>query len=111
MQNMPDKPDTWVLLLAWASQHSQIIWAGVLALGMSALRIVYRGGTLKDVLVEGPMCVLVALSLVWAFKFLSVPDYLAEPVGIWVGFIGVRKIAGWIDRVADARLPKSEAGQ
>lgn len=111
MQNMPDKPDTWVLLLAWASQHSQIIWAGALALGMSALRIVYRGGTLKDVLIEGPMCVLIALSIIWGFEFMQWPSYLAQPVGIWVGFIGVRKIAGWVDRVADARLPKAGAGQ
>lgn len=111
MQNMPDKPDTWVLLLAWASQHSQTISAGLLALGMAALRIVYRGGTLKDVLIEAPMCVLIVLSLTWGLEFMSWPAYLAQPAGIWVGFIGVKKIASWADRIADARLPKSDAGQ
>ncbi|MEE1883361.1 phage holin, lambda family [Pseudomonas soli] len=108
---MPDKPDTWVLLLAWASQHSQTISAGLLALGMAALRIVYRGGTLKDVLIEAPMCVLIVLSLTWGLEFMSWPAYLAQPAGIWVGFIGVKKIASWADRIADARLPKSDAGQ
>ena len=45
MPHMPDKPDTWVIVLAWLSQHSPTIYAASLSFVMAALRIVYGGGT------------------------------------------------------------------
>lgn len=106
---MPDKPDTWAIAFMWLSQHSQTIWAGVLSLCMAVLRIFYTGGTWKDALIEGPMCVLISLSIIWGFEYLGLASTLAQPVGIWVGFVGVKKVARWADRVADSKLPKSDS--
>jgi len=111
MPNMPDKPDTWAFVALWLSQHSSTVWAGVLSLVMAALRIFYAGGTLKDALIEGPMCVLLSLSLIWLLSFFGLPEALAQPIGIWVGFLGVKKVGKLADRYADTKLPKSEPGQ
>jgi lambda family phage holin len=111
MPNMPDKPDTWAFVFLWFSQHSSTIWAACMSLFMAVLRIFYAGGTWKDALIEGPMCVLLALSIIWGFEFIGLPVALVQPVGIWVGFVGVKKIARWADRFADTKLPKQEGSQ
>lgn len=109
MPKMPDKPDTWAFVFLWLSQHSQTIWAGLLSLCMAVLRIFYTGGTWKDALIEGPMCVLVGLSFIWSLEYVGLPLGLSQAVGIWVGFIGVKKVASWADRFADTKLPKQGA--
>jgi len=43
MPNMPDKPDTWAIALAWLSQHSPILYAAALSCSMSVLRIACGG--------------------------------------------------------------------
>lgn len=42
----------------------------------------YTGGTWKDALIEGPMCVLLSLSIIWGFEFMGLSPSLAQPVGI-----------------------------
>jgi lambda family phage holin len=106
--NMPDKPDTWAIAFMWLSQHSQTIWAAFLSLCMTVLRVFYTGGTWKDALIEGPMCVLLSLSIIWGFELMGLSPSLAQPVGIWVGFLGVKKVALWADRIAESRFPKSD---
>ena len=39
MPHMPDKPDTWVIVLAWLSQHSPTIYAGSLSFVMATLSV------------------------------------------------------------------------
>ncbi|MGH8346850.1 MAG: phage holin family protein, partial [Pseudomonas sp.] len=68
---MPDKPDTWAIAFMWLSQHSQTIWAAFLSLCMTVLRVFYTGGTWKDALIEGPMCVLLSLSIIWGFELMG----------------------------------------
>ncbi|MEH6353828.1 lambda family phage holin [Pseudomonas sp. SJZ085] len=111
MPNMPDKPETWAFVALWLSQHSSTIWTACMTLFMAVLRIFYTGGTWKDALIEGPMCVLLALSIIWGFEFMGWPLTLAQPTGIWVGFVGVKKIGQWADRFANTKLPKQEGGQ
>lgn len=52
MPNMPDKPDTWAVLLAWLSQHP-LLYAAGLSFGMAVLRIADGGGTRRQMFVEG----------------------------------------------------------
>lgn len=109
MLPMPDKPDTWAIIFMWLSQHSQTIWAAFLSLCMTVLRVFYTGGTWKDALIEGPMCVLLSLSIIWGFELMGLSPSLAQPVGIWVGFLGVKKVAHWADRIAESKVPKSDS--
>lgn len=41
MSNMPDKPETWALVLAWLSQHAPVLYATGLSFVMAAIRIIY----------------------------------------------------------------------
>ena len=63
MSNMPDKPDTWLLVLAWLSQHSPTIYAGGLSFVVGALRIIYGGGTRRQALLEASLCTLITIGL------------------------------------------------
>ncbi|QHF43691.1 hypothetical protein PspS35_07690 [Pseudomonas sp. S35] len=56
-------PSVWVAIFAWLSQHSQVIYAAVLSISISALRIVYRGGTRKAPLIANQRKALVDRSI------------------------------------------------
>ena len=58
MSNMPDKPDTWALVLAWLSQHAPLLYAAALSFAISALRIIYGGGTRRQAALEALLCTL-----------------------------------------------------
>lgn len=103
---MPDKPDNWVLILAWLSQHSPAIYAAFLSFVMAALRIIYGGGTRRQALLEATICTLLTISLIAVLEYFGLPSNLATPAGIWIGFLGVKKIAAIADRFADFKLPR-----
>ena len=106
MPHMPDKPDTWVLVLAWLSQHSPTIYAALASAAMAGLRIIYGGGTRRQALLEATICTLLTLSLIGVLEYFGLPPGLATAAGIWIGFLGVKKIADMADRFADFKLPR-----
>ncbi|SDB54329.1 phage holin, lambda family [Pseudomonas sp. NFACC13-1] len=105
MPNMPDKPDTLAIALAWLSQHSPILYAASLSCAMAVLRITYGGGTRRQMIVEGAICGGLALTIISGLEFFSLPQSMATFVGGWVGFLGVEKIRSIADRVTDFKLP------
>ena len=105
MSNMPDKPDTWAIALAWLSQHLPIIYAALLSCAMAILRITYGGGTRRQMLVEGAICGGLTLTIISGLDFFGLPQSMATFAGGWVGFLGVEKIRSIADRVTDFKLP------
>lgn len=104
--NMPDKnPDNWALVFAWLSQHSPVLYAALLSAGMAALRIIYGGGTRRQMLVEGAICGGLTLTIISGLEFFGLPQTLSTFVGGWVGFLGVEKIRALADRFTDFKLP------
>ena len=107
MPNMPEKdPNLWAMALAWLHQHSPVIYAAGLALVMAILQTIHRGGTWCQALLEGPICVLLTLSLIPVLEHFELSPNLATAAGIWIGYFGVRKVAGWVERVADSKIQK-----
>ncbi|MDD1150391.1 phage holin, lambda family [Pseudomonas sp. TNT2022 ID357] len=107
--NMPDKPDTWALVLAWLSQHSPVLGAALLSATMAVLRIIYGGGTRRQMLVEGAICGGLTLTIISGLEFFGLPQTLSTFVGGWVGFLGVEKIRTIADRFTDFKLPSRKA--
>lgn len=105
MPNMPDKPDTWAVALAWLSQHSPLLYAAGLSCGMAVLRITYGGGTRRQMLVEGAICGGLTLTIISGFEFFGLPQSMSAFVGGWVGLLGVDKVRSIADRVTDFKLP------
>lgn len=109
MSNMPDKPDTWAIALAWLSQHSPLLYAAGLSCVMAGLRITYGGGTRRQVLVEGAICGGLTLTMISGLEFFGLPQSMSTFVGGWVGFLGVEKVRTIADRVTDFKLPTRKA--
>ncbi|NWA25497.1 phage holin, lambda family [Pseudomonas gingeri] len=113
MPNMPDKPDTWILVFAWLSQHAPTIYAGALSFVVGVLRIIYGGGSTRQALLEASLCTLITLGLIPLLEYFGLPQNLATAAGVFVGFLGVKKIAAIADRVAervaDIKLPGRKA--
>ena len=104
---MPEKtPEFWVIALAWLSHHSPTIYAGLASALMAVARIIYGGGSRRQALLEATICTLLTTSLIAVLEYFGLPSSLATPAGIWIGFLGVKKIADLADRFADFKLPR-----
>jgi lambda family phage holin len=109
MSHMPEKnPETWLIVMAWLSQHSPTIYAAAASAAMAVLRIIYGGGTRRQALLEATICMLLTTSLISVLEYFGLPSSLATPAGIWTGFLGVKKIADIADRFTDFKLPKRQ---
>lgn len=98
MPRMKEDPSFWAALLAWLSLHQPQIYAGLTA-GLTALvRVIYGGGGRRQMILEGALCGLIAVSLVPVLEYLSLPSNLATFAGCMVGFMGVEKIRDYADR-------------
>lgn len=104
---MPEKiPEFWVIALAWVSQHSTPIYAGLVSAVMAVLRIIYGGGTRRQALFEGVICTLFTIGLIPVLEYFGLPQNLATAAGVFTGFMGVKKLADLADRVTDFKLPR-----
>ena len=105
MSHMPDKPDTWLIVIAWLSQHTPALYAAGLAVSISALRIIYGGGTKKAAFLESLLCGCITLAMLSGFESLGFPQSAAGIVGGMIGLLGVDKIRAYADRFAGFKLP------
>ena len=111
MPNMPDKPDTWAVALAWLNDHSPQMGAALLSALMAVLRITYGGGTRRQMLVEGAICGGLTVTIISGLEFFGLPQTMSTFVGGWVGFLGVEKIRTLADRYLGTKLPSRGEGQ
>ncbi|MBD8597076.1 phage holin, lambda family [Pseudomonas sp. CFBP 8772] len=86
---MPDKPDSWAWFAAWLQQNWPAFYAGGLAAVIAALRIMYGGGTWRRVLLEAPLCGLLALSASHGLSLLGIPTTTGPFFGGVIGLLGV----------------------
>lgn len=93
MPKMPEKnPDLWAALLAWLAVHAPSVYAFCLSVIVAVVRVVYGGGTTRQMVLEGAMCGLATLTLVPLLQYLGLPESMATFAGGLVGFIGVEKL-------------------
>ncbi|WP_213936831.1 phage holin, lambda family [Pseudomonas sp. dw_612] len=86
---MPERPDTWAWLAAWLEQHWPTLYAGLLALIIAALRIMYGGGTWRRIAIEAPLCGALALAASHGLPLLGVSTSTAPFFGGIIGLLGV----------------------
>lgn len=98
MLNMPEKdPGQWAAVLAWALAHQPQLYAAGLSVAIAALRVVYGGGTRRQMILEGALCGLITLALVPFLEWMGLPQGMATFAGGAVGFLGVEKLRGYSD--------------
>ena len=90
---MPEKnPDLWTAALAWLSVHAPSVYAFLLSATVAAFRVIYGGGTRRQMVLEGVLCGLATLTMVPLLQYMGLPANLATFVGGLFGFIGVEKL-------------------
>ncbi|WP_434771147.1 phage holin, lambda family [Pseudomonas entomophila] len=89
MKPMPERPDTWAWLLAWLEHNWPSLYAGLLAVVIAALRIMYGGGTWRRIAIEAPLCGALALAASHGLSLLGIPTATAPFFGGVIGLLGV----------------------
>jgi lambda family phage holin len=89
MKRMPDRHETWAWLAAWLEQHWPTIYAGLLALIIAGLRVIYGGGTLRRMVIEAPLCGALALAVSHGLSLVGIPASTAPFFGGVIGLLGV----------------------
>jgi len=92
MRTMPDRPETWEALLAWLQSVAPSLYALALSTTIAALRVVYGGGSRRQMMLEGALCGAATLAVVPLLGYLGFPADMAVFVGGFVGFVGVEEI-------------------
>ena len=108
MPNMPDKPDTWLILSAFLSQHAPMLYAAALSCWIAFLRVIYGGGGRRQALLESCLCGSITAGAFPLLEYFNLPASLAAALGAIIGTLGVKKVAALADRFTDFKLPKRQ---
>lgn len=101
---MPEKnPDLWAALISWLSIHAPSVYAFLLSVTIAVVRVIYGGGTSRQMILEGVMCGLATLTLVPLLQVVGLPQSMATFAGGLVGFIGVEKLRDIAIRFGEKR--------
>lgn len=86
---MPDRPETWAFMATWLENNWPGLYAGLLAALIAALRVVYGGGKLRQLIIEAPLCGFVALSASHGLSLIGIPLTTAPFFGGLIGLLGI----------------------
>lgn len=86
---MPDRPETWAFLATWLENNWPGLYAGLLTALIAALRVVYGGGKLRQLVIEAPLCGFVALSASHGLSLIGIPLTTAPFFGGLIGLLGI----------------------
>lgn len=93
MPKMPEKsPEVWAAVLAWLHAIAPSLYAFCLSVTIAVLRVVYGGGTKRQMILEGALCGFATLTLVPLLEYFGLPQSMATFVGGSVGFLGTEKL-------------------
>lgn len=97
---MPDRPETWAMLLAWMEQHHPLIYAAVLSALLASARFIYAGGSLRRALGEGFICGLITLAVSNGLSMFGISEQFAPFFGGMVGLLGADFVRANLKRIA-----------
>lgn len=106
MPKMPEKsPELWAALVAWLQVNAPQLYALLLSVAIAVLRVIYGGGSRRQMILEGALCGLATLAMVPLLAYFGFPQDMATFAGGAVGFVGVEKL-----RDIAARFGERKAG-
>lgn len=90
---MQDKdPSLWMAVVAWLSAYQSSIYAFLLSVAIAVLRVIYGGGSGRQIFLEGCLCGLATLAIIPLLGWFGLPSDMATFAGGLIGFMGVEKI-------------------
>lgn len=104
MKLMPDRPETWALLIAWLEHHHPLVYAAVLSTVLAFARFLYTGGSLRRALGEGIICGLITLAASNGLSLFGIPIEAAPFFGGIIGLIGADGVRASLKRIAARKV-------
>lgn len=101
---MPDRPDTWAFLATWLENNWPGLYAGLIAILMAALRVIYDGGSLRRLLSEAPLCGAIALSASHGLSLVGIPLSAAPFFGGVIGLLGVEFVRAKAKKALEEKM-------
>lgn len=93
MPKMPEKsPEVWAAVLAWLHAIAPSLYAFALSVTIAVVRVIYGGGSKRQMILEGLLCGLLTLALAPLVEYFGLPQSMATFVGRCCGFIGTEKL-------------------
>lgn len=92
---MNEHADHAASLIGWLQSCSPALAAVVLSIITAALRVIYGGGSVRQMLLEAALCGAVTLALVPLLQWLGLPESMATFAGGMTGFVGVEELRRW----------------
>ncbi|MBF8723109.1 phage holin, lambda family [Pseudomonas guariconensis] len=89
---MLDHIDVWAWVVGWLQENWPALYAGLLAVVIAGLRVVYGGGSLRRMAIEAPLCGTLALSASHGLSLIGMPLDTAPFFGGVIGLLGVEGI-------------------
>ncbi|WP_175561582.1 phage holin, lambda family [Vibrio aerogenes] len=71
---------------------------------LASLRIIYSGGNLSDIILEGTMCSCLTLISLSVIELTGISNQFTVSIGGFIGFMGVKKISSWINRFISKKI-------
>ena len=107
MADMPEKdPNNWAAALAWLHAIAPSLYAFGLSVTIAVLRVVYGGGSKRQMVLEGALCGLATLTLVPLLEYFGLPQSMATFVGGSVGFMGTEWLRDMATRWGEKKVAK-----
>ncbi|WP_288074297.1 phage holin, lambda family [Pseudomonas sp.] len=107
MKHMNEHTDSLAGLIGWLQSISPALAAVVLSIVTAGLRVVYGGGTYRQMFLEAALCGAVSLALVPLLQWLGLPADMAIFAGGCVGFIGVEELRRWAIKLGQRKAEGS----
>ena len=85
-------PSLWAMLAAWLAHHSPTLYGFFLAVAVAIVRVIYGGGSVRQMTLEGTLCGLLSLTLTSGLELAGIPMSASAFVGGLLGFVGTDKV-------------------
>ncbi len=91
-------------ILGWLSSFGNIKAGILLSCIISLLRGLYCHRGIFDVILDGVICGFLTLVAVSGLSYCGVNEGFNISIGGFIGFVGVRKISVWIDKLVTKKI-------
>lgn len=93
--------EIWVVLFVWLFVYYLQLYVVGLFFVVVLIWVIYGGGMWCQVLFEVMFCILIILGLIFVFEWFGLLQNMVIVVGVFIGFLGVKKIVEFVDWIVD----------
>ena len=87
-----------------ATRGDSVFFGVFISFFMALLRMIYSGRNIIETILEGGICGCLTFISVSLMSYFGVSSQLTVSVGGFIGFMGVKKISFWINRIIMKRI-------